>query len=51
MAQPEHTHHDEPEFDEENFTPTGAWTLTLAYLGVFFLAWGSVYVLELLARR
>lgn len=51
MAQPDHTHQDEPEFDEENFNPTGAWALTLGYLAIFFLAWGSVYLLELLARR
>lgn len=41
----------EQAFDDTDFNPIGALTLTLGYLGIVILAWGSVYLFELLARR
>ncbi len=41
----------ESEEEEEEFVPRGSMFLTVAYIIVFAIAWGTVYFGELLARR
>ena len=43
--------HQAPESEEEEFVPRGSMFLTVAYIIVFAIAWGSIYFGELLARR
>ena len=51
MTEQEHQAPESPEFNEEEFVPRGSMFLTVAYIIVFAIAWGSVYFGELLARR
>ena len=52
MTEQEHQEAPESEeFEEEEFVPRGSMFLTVAYIIVFAIAWGSIYFGELLARR